>query len=1267
MSPALLSFRFRGHTDPHTSRWSSDSNTTTAGRRLSTQSIPTDKGKEPLRANSEEQAHPVWPSRGYGVVDRNPLVSSGAAPSFHSSNNTSSRPSSSSGLPSTSRRGARGSIFMAASDALGFKFGKRGPPVRQPPAPIVLPDVIEITARKRDEEEEERNRLRAEAAQAIGLDPLLVDSEAQSSRRCGATDEEAEEEEEEDEEEPRQRESNSVHNLTDSQQYSSNTRSSTYAPHISTPLHGSTTSITPLPMPVGRYRSGSLMSHSRTSSANLTPIPAYPSTVSSLSQWQQQAGMLPKYYHPSSLRIFALSNSKNWKTRYIMLTSPTAIISRTKVPAPSYLHLFKGPGSDEKELERLAVNEDSVVFVSDEEVGGRRHVVKIGAVEAGALKKELNHEEAGRTMWFLQIEDSTESQQWISSIKNSILNQRAIRAGLMPASVSSFGVNEPRGDIDVMLSMRAQGFIASPNSNPRQHLSTPTSNVVQNEKNYASSISEHSVRSQTSSPKTSIAVSTLKGLFSGSRPRSTSRATSVDTTRPQQQHDSNEDRDTFGSRGNNLMSMLRSTTPDVQSQSSGATIVRAGSPFLPSVTPDIGIDRKIVCDRQPLQFATNGHATSSSTAGRGTKALSLGSMSLQPPPRKRWTSVVAPVVNLTSNQRTPEVYVNAQYNGTTGSLGALTYYRDHQEPGSPTRTTSSMTGTSENRPRPPSLQSVSTYCSNENSLSFDRSSTSTSTKRTSSSMRRWSRPGSLPPRTTLPSGTPPNPPASGSHLPTTGDANRPASRPSSTVSAQSQQSVISSLPSFSKRASVSSVATSSSQSHSANGHATGRANLASHRASMPPPRPAPTSALPPAPEEHDYNLSKSVDSLPSPGPSPTKPKRASIGGRGFRLSMIAPSKPPPSSNLPPRPDEVVEDNDHAPLRTSSAGNSRLSRLNPIPASPAPGEAPFPPPRGPLPPTPTEGTTSSNNNNRHSTNISRHTSLKQRLRILSAPSSSSASSASGSARADVNHGSPSASSSTSNANTNTYTDTTTDSHTHTSFTSRLPGSGSHHIARSSSNASGNGLSPLRNSPLSQANQHPNTNTNSYKNRASVPPPLASTPSYFSMANSSRSQPATPIGEKIISFQNESSFLNLSTPLDPQTPIPPPSQSHMLMSMDMNMSMSMPIRPLPAIPVTQEMTPLSPPPRRNSKHMVVVERPASNSSPPRTPSTPSIFEEKAEAEAKAEDEANSKPDPLPEAMAITPTETSSKTTPTFIVTASFTVAATDSRREVCHATR
>jgi len=109
-----------------------------------------------------------------------------------------------------------------------------------------------------------------------------------------------------------------------------------------------------------------------------------------------------------------------------MLTSPTAIITRAKTPAASYLHLFKDSRPDEKELERLVINEDSFVSIPDDEVGRRRHVIKVEGIEGSTYHEELNVEESSRIMWFLQIKDHAESQKWISSIRNTILNQRYV-------------------------------------------------------------------------------------------------------------------------------------------------------------------------------------------------------------------------------------------------------------------------------------------------------------------------------------------------------------------------------------------------------------------------------------------------------------------------------------------------------------------------------------------------------------------------------------------------------------------------------------------------------------------------------------------------------------------------------------------------------------------------------------------------------------------------------------------------------------------------
>lgn len=323
---------------------------------------------------------------------------------------SSSRPSTAD--PTTTRK-TRGSLLVAASDALGFKFGRRKQPARQPPMPIILPDVIEIRAPRRDEEAEERNRLRDMAFQSIGIE---LKSEIHS-----LDDNVQEEDEEEHVDEngaglsgtPEIEDRDLVHVRTWDTVSNLVTRSPLDS---SASLHMSSSAVP------NRYRSGSLLAHSRTNSVTLASVPSFPTTFAALTQFKQSATMLHKFYPSSSLRIFAMS--KNWRNRCMVLSSPTALVTRNSAPPVSYLHLFKASSGDDKEMERLEINEDSVVFVAEEDVGGRKHVVKVGGVDVGALKKELNHEEGGRTMWFLHITDPAEAQKWINVIKTAILGQR---------------------------------------------------------------------------------------------------------------------------------------------------------------------------------------------------------------------------------------------------------------------------------------------------------------------------------------------------------------------------------------------------------------------------------------------------------------------------------------------------------------------------------------------------------------------------------------------------------------------------------------------------------------------------------------------------------------------------------------------------------------------------------------------------------------------------------------------------------------------------
>jgi len=930
--------------------------------------------------------------------------------------------------------------------------------MRQPPTQVILPDVIEISASRADEEVEERNRLRDMAAQAIGLGPFMI-SQGSQVHDDSATDE--------DEDQPPVLDNTEARRL-------GLARNSESTPNIG---GGSSLSI-PIPTQQqqrrpdgGRFRSGSMLAHSPSNSMTIAPIPPYPSTVSSLASFRQSSGVYSKYYPPSSLRIFALS--KNWKSRFLILSSPATLVTRSQEPAVSYLHLFKSSNSDDKELERLEINEDSVVFLSEDEVGRRRHVIKVGGVDVGAMKKEYTHEEGGHTMWLLQISEPADAQSWITNIKNAIFGQRSVshtfypsvliklwifhrtvRAGLIPAH--TLGNNEPRGDMDVMLSIRAQGLVTSapvvpsPTSRSRETMSPVPFSPTDTNPNDASSISSHSARSQTTVSKSASptsAVSALKGLFANSgRPRSASRAASINSDRGQEKE---AGEDSFTSMGSNLLSMLRSSTPETQSI---ITIPskRTNLPLSGPVSPlERRIDRKILSERQPTQWV-NAEPTQSMNKDRANKTFSIGALSLQPPPRKRWVSVEPTTA---SSHDPTSTNIDDSSRRTSLSTSVVSTEGAETEPPASPQLSNFQFGTPEQRPRAPSLQSVSTYGSNENGISIERSSSSTKRSSGTRSTRRWSRQGILPNRPTPPSIPPPAVPTTQTQSRTGSSAEQGASPLSSQ---SSQKSVISSLPTFSKRASGSSAHSTSSfgTSHSQQVSPSTSSNLnpipvitrapASHRTSMPPPRPAPTSALPPAPtDNNNQDVLKPLEPITA---SSKASFRTSVTNRTFRLSMGAP-KPPPSTTLPPRPDEV----EYKSHRRSSSGSgtnviTHPTKLETIPASPIPANKPinpFPPPAGPLPPPPTASPPT-----QARTPPKRSTSIKQRLRILSAPSL----------------------------------------------------------------ASGNQPQPML--------HHPRPLTTNVV-----------TPQQISTAS-----PATPIAEKITMFQNDPSFLQMYTPILPSLPPP-----------------------------------------------------------------------------------------------------------------------------------
>ncbi|KAI0084802.1 hypothetical protein BDY19DRAFT_969236 [Irpex rosettiformis] len=441
-----------------------------------------------------------------------------------------------------------------------------------------------------------------------------------------------------------------------------------------------------------------------TLSCPIPEIPAFPSTPAALSPFTQLSGTMPRYYPAPSLLMFTLT--KQWKNRYLVFTTPmpspasqrsvfrspwsSGSDSSSTTPVPSYLHLFKTSGSDEKEVERLEINEESVVYVAEGEVGGRKGVIKVG----GSLRKKasltgsarrpstsspagtaanmasassrtssssmgsveepmdvgmamsVDHASGstsslsaeGRTMWIVQIPDPEEAQEWIGVIKGAVLNQRSIRAGLgTPSAVNGM---EPRGDLDVVLSMRAQGLFPSPtvphadynsmNGNATirsQGAISPTNSTFASDSRYASSITQlprsqsttasnvlSSTTASINSGETGSTVATsyasgssspiprattaLKSLFTigGGRPRSPSTSSLTPPSSALEEDDRPED--SFGHAGASLMGMIRSNTHvnDITGSPSTPTVPSTPRACTPIVPPEAFLERKILPD-----------------------------------------------------------------------------------------------------------------------------------------------------------------------------------------------------------------------------------------------------------------------------------------------------------------------------------------------------------------------------------------------------------------------------------------------------------------------------------------------------------------------------------------------------------------------------------------------------------------------------------------------------------------------------------------------
>lgn len=320
----------------------------------------------------------------------------------------------------------RTSLLVTASDTI-FAFGTRRrassvlrkPSSKSNPPDDSEPPILDIRSNpaEPEDEAEEREVLRNAAARAIGLDVEPRTEDPPSFR----------EEDEDDMQTVEDGLSPSIRSL-------GQPRIKPF-PFDSVSLSHSLARNMPTPASSAASLGGDTTQQHPPNPSRFPTLPQFPCSISSLTAFSQTSSTLLKHYPGGS---FFLGRSRQWKNRHLVLTSlkPPPSPDRSDDPdTQAHLHLFRSSSGDERELERMKINEDSMVFVTDEgsEVVGKKFVLKVGGLNAGGTANKdraprtppsTSKEEDFKIMWLLQCSDSATVQRWIGFVKTAILVQR---------------------------------------------------------------------------------------------------------------------------------------------------------------------------------------------------------------------------------------------------------------------------------------------------------------------------------------------------------------------------------------------------------------------------------------------------------------------------------------------------------------------------------------------------------------------------------------------------------------------------------------------------------------------------------------------------------------------------------------------------------------------------------------------------------------------------------------------------------------------------
>ncbi|KAG2039633.1 hypothetical protein BDR03DRAFT_951667 [Suillus americanus] len=749
--------------------------------------------------------------------------------------------------------------------------------------PIVMPGVMEISRPySYVQEEEERERLRDAAAQSIGLVDYTATELQEDTREDQVP------------------------------------TSATIDLDISLP--SATIPSSPIPSPTPTL---------------LPRLLPFPTTFASLSSQITLTGTFLKYCPSSSLLVYALA--KQWKTRSIVLTTAISATSQTV----THLHLFKSNIPSSLELHRLPITQDTTIYVT-EQSGPSANSTRTNTLSkrdnrsgargsGGKSNGSVVAIEQGNIIWHFEMQDPSERQKWIGAIKAVVLGQRSMRAGLT-ASPHLSG-HEPRGDMDVMLSMRLQASLSSATSptasSPHTSsspppvlagsppLSPPTSPI-------RASLSFEGMRSQ---PHTR---SSTPNLPAPTEPFA--RASSIRSTKKSQSQSSNAHRSNSNSGSSSPAPSIRLQTKRSGTISPAQLSQTHSSKSSTSTTKTIkGMftprSRSPSFEHAEESFGTVGSSLMGITSGVGMSTKRSSS------PMRRSDSPVPSVasMHLSNGSIHNGSFINGSLSNGTSSMCScdLKIVREDERWAPSPSTTPPLSHTlshphSHSHSHSHSLHPPPRY--KKQTFQMDTSTTPSTT---------------VTPRSITPIPTPtPNPaPSTVERSGSSASSSTPSRRcgplpltpqaPCESEPSLSPSSAGSENPgaAFWKRTSASSSVRSARRTRVGMVIGGGGSiGVGSKRRSMPPPRPAPSFAPPPAPEQQQQ---------------PQSQPQTSVAQRALRLSLTAP-RPPPSGVLPPRPDEPA----YAHHR-NSAESSIPTSIPPRPDSAASARSIAPSPPSPV--------------------------------------------------------------------------------------------------------------------------------------------------------------------------------------------------------------------------------------------------------------------------------------------------------------------------------